>query len=982
MKRKGQNIRFILSTIFLLFVLLSITVKAQVVLDNAPHSVKWYQVNTDHFNVLFPENFDSEAMRMANTLEHLYIPVSKSLKIRPKKVDILFQNMNSIANGFVALAPRRSEFYTMSPQNYNFLGTNDWLDMLAVHEYRHVVQNDKSNVGFNRFVYWILGEYALSGMGFASVPNWFDEGDAVGMETVLTNSGRGRIPAFNMVMRSSFLEKGAFNYHKQYLRSFKDFVPTHYVLGYHYTTYLRRKTNKNIWEPITLNAYKKSFIPFNFSNSIKKYDGKRVVKTYNEMVLDITQKWQNQLDGVKLTSFERINKRNNSVFTDYNFPQVLPGGEVIALKNGLSHIETFVLLDQNGDERKVFQPGIVNNPGYISVGGGLILWTEYEFDPRWDKRSYSVVKTYDIYNKDLSVISKKSRYAGAVISPDGVRVAVIEYFPDGKYQLKVISANQGNSLKVFGVPSKELYSMPRWTNDSKSIVLLKHMPRNKSVVKIDYESGNEEVLIDYSEENVGHPVLNDHILFYNSPYSGIDNIYAMDLDNGKKYQVTSSKYGAFNPSVSTDGKTINYNDFTVNGMDVVKIPFDQRSWIPLEDVKVNRIEYYKPLIEQENNGNILETVPENKYIVKPYQRGKKLLNIHSWGPYFGTSVLNFEIGAFFQDVLSLNRGFLGYDYNLDEGTGKWKFDYSYQGFFPVIDFSVYTGNRKITQQTLEQTSDTTAVIRDVNYEWEEKGFSTGLRIPLKLTNSRFRTNLSIANYVSTNYVQNMRNDYQGDNNLLVDLLFDQQGNGTLLNNELNFSIFNLLKTAKRDIRSKWGQVLIINGLSTPYGGDFDAGLFAATSYLYFPGLFRHHSLNFLGAYQKRKITLSKENYWFQNRVPFPRGHSSSAWETFYTLRTNYEFTLWNADIALGPVLNIQRIRTRLFYDTGFGETDVTNSETSLRLQGDKRYRSYGGEIWFDFNVMRLQPLLNGGFRIVNVPGTGVKFEIVLGNIQI
>ncbi len=952
-------------------------------LDNAPHSVKWFQVNTEHFNVLFPENFDSEAMRMANTLEHLYKPVSQSLKIQPKKVDILFQNMNSISNGFFTLAPRRSEFYTMSPQDYNFLGTNDWLNLLAIHEFRHVVQNDKSNVGFNHLIYLVLGEFALSGMGFASVPNWFDEGDAVVMETALSNSGRGRIPSFNMVMRASFLERGAFNYHKQYLRSFKDFVPNHYVLGYHYTTYLRRKTNENIWEPITLNAYKKSFIPFNFSNSIKKYDGKYVVKTYNDLAEDLTQKWKAQLEEMKLTSFEKINVRQNSVFTNYNYPQALPDGEVVALKNGLSHIIEFVKISPNGDEKKIFRPGVFNDPGYISVGNGLITWTEYEFDPRWAKRSYSVVKTYDIDKKSLSIVTNKTRYSGATISPDGIRIAVIEYFNDGKYQVKVISANQGKSLKYFGEPSYILYSMPSWSNDGTSIVALKHGKGQKSIVIIDYESGEETTLVNATEENIGHPVLFNDLLLYNSPYSGIDNIYALDLNSGNQYQVTSSKYGAFNPSVSDDGNFIYYNEFTIDGMDVVRVSNNKDSWVTKEEAIVHRVEYYKPLVEQENNADILKSIPENDYEITSYKRGKKLLNIHSWGPYFGTSVFNYEIGVTFQDVLSLNTGFLGYDYNVDDGTGKWKFDYSYQGFFPIIDFSVYTGNRKIDQQTIAlQTSDTSFVVKDVKYEWKEKGLSTGLRIPLTLTNSRFSTTLSIANYISTNYVHDMSNNYNGDDILLPELLFDQQSDGNLLNNEFNFSVFNLLKKAKRDIRSKWGQILFLEGFSTPYGGDFDGGLFAATTYLYFPGLFRHHSLNFLGAYQKRKITLDPDNYWFQNRVPFPRGQSSSAWETFYTLRTNYEFTLWNADLALGPVLNIQRIRTRLFYDYGYGETDVTNLDSKLKSQGSNNYQSFGGEIWFDFNVMRLQPLLNGGFRIVNTPESGVKFEIVLGNIQI
>ena len=135
-------------------------------------------------------------------------------------------------------------------------------------------------------------------------------------------------------------------------------------------------------------------------------------------------------------------------------------------------------------------------------------------------------------------------------------------------------------------------------------------------------------------------------------------------------------------------------------------------------------------------------------------------------------------------------------------------------------------------------------------------------------------------------------------------------------------------------------------------------------------------------YQTRKITLAPDNYTFSGKVPFPRGYGSSVWKKFITLRTNYEFTLWNADLAIGPVLNIQRIRTKLFYDIAHGEIDVTNRELNRKLEVDFDYQSFGGELWFDFNIMRLLPLLSGGVRAVYIQDVGLNFEIVIGNIQI
>jgi hypothetical protein len=185
------------------------------VLDNNPN-LKWKQVKTPNFNVIFPTGFEVQAMRMANTLEHIRIPESKTLGGAPRKVSIVLQNQSAVSNGFVSITPRRSEFFAMPSQNYNFQGTLDWLDLLATHEYRHIVQFNQANRGFNKALYYLFGANTLAAMSYVAVPQWFWEGDAVVTETEFTKSGRGRIPHFDLLFRTNLQEGRTFNYNKQF----------------------------------------------------------------------------------------------------------------------------------------------------------------------------------------------------------------------------------------------------------------------------------------------------------------------------------------------------------------------------------------------------------------------------------------------------------------------------------------------------------------------------------------------------------------------------------------------------------------------------------------------------------------------------------------------------------------------------------------------------------------------------------------------
>jgi hypothetical protein len=970
------------------------------VLENNPTSIKWYQVNTPNFRVIFPKGFDEQGQRIANTLEHIREAEAKSLGAsHPRKISVILQNQSSVSNGFVSVMPRRSEFYTMPSQDYNFIGTNDWLELLASHEYRHIVQYQHATRGFNKLFYYLFGSAALAGMSQVAAPQWFWEGDAVATETAFTPSGRGKIPNFGLVFRTNMLEGRKFNYHKQYLRSYKHNIPDHYVLGYHMVSYLRKRTNDpDIWGKITARSWSVPFIPFAFSNAIKKETGLHVTQLYNEMASDLQKEWKEEVEKINITPYSAIHQRKNNTYTDYLYPQPLADGTVLVMKKGIGNIEQFVILKE-GKEKEVFTPGMINNTGMITSSSSTIVWNEFGFDPRWSVRNYSLIKAYDLTRKKKIVVgNRKSRYVGAALSPDKTQVVTIHTGTDYKSRLTILTFPGGKVLREFPNTENNFYSMPQWSSDGKHIVALKTTSTGKTIALIDITSGEEKNVLPHSQENVGYPVVYEHYLLHNSPVSGIDNIYAIDLRTNQRYQITRSKYGAYNPAVSVDGKTIYYNDQTRNGLDVVEVPFDPSSWTPVSDNTQDNSSY-EHLVKQEGRPGLFDSIPQQTLPVRKYSKLKGIINPYSWGMVVNNDDLTrADIGIISQDLLSTVSVSAGYTHDINERTGMWRAGISYQRWFPILDLELKSGKRSVDLGSIRYdkitTGDTTSVVENLSFDWYEQMVEGGIRIPLVMTSSKFITNITVSNSLGYISVTDFKNSIDEGGRLFPTnnpqfFYANYIDRGDLFYNHFDVSAHHLLKRSRRDINSRWGQALFVDFYNTPLyntafkGNDHQGKQFSVYGLAYFPGLFKHHSFYSYGAYQQTQtlpVDLNTgeglDNYTFRNEIPLPRGLSVERFQNMYSMSANYTMPVWYPDIALGPLVNFQRIRTNFFLDYGFGETSLRNRTVS------RTYLSTGAEVKLDINILRFLPQFDIGFRYsYGIEPSVTRFEFLIGTFN-
>ena len=944
-----------------ILLLLPLATQAQVVFDSNPTGLKWYWLETDHFRIMYPERNEPLAQRMANLMETVYEPVSKTLGVEPKKITVVLQNQTTISNGFVSYSPRRSEFFTTPPQDYNFVGTNEWMTLLAVHEYRHVAQFARAYTGFNKLNMWLGGEAGFGGFSFLVMPSWFWEGDAVGLETALTPSGRGRIPEFNMVYRTSLLEHGGWNYSKQYLRSYKDFVPNHYVTGYFLTTHLRQKTqNPHIWDDLLGRSFAFPYLPWRIDRALKKETGMNLEQTFREMQGELKDRWEAQLEGLELTPVEvhvqRKTNQDRRIFTQYLYPQELEDGRVVALKTGLGDIERLVALSPNGEEERLYTPGIVYNSGMLSQGGGKVAWIENEFDPRWRARDYAVVRVYDVASDKVNKLNHGTRYVSVAVSPDGQKLAVIGIDIENKHFLEILNTADGSSQQVMQVAGENVQvAMPRWTTDGKSVVYLHTEGLGKKSLRQWTPATNAVVeLLPASDENIGYPVPWKQYVFYNSPYSGIDNIYALDTHTGQKYQVTSRPYGAFNPEPSEDGKRLYFNDFTVDGHNVVSMELDPEQWLPVEHAVVRVDDLYQVWVEQEEGMEVLDEIPEKQYAGNEWVPFPGLFNPYVWGANVDPTSGATQVGVGLQDEMSTMRARLNYSYNPSENTNGVGLNLSIQRFYPILDLSVNNDARAVELPTPSGGRVTEA--------FRQRTLGAEVRVPLILTRGRFlqgvTAGVGLENIRVTGYDNPIR-------------YLNQVGdNGSLTAFRYRLTYYSQLKQSTRDLAPRWGVYTSTQIRRTPQdpGTASDPNLIGSmagnTTIFYLPGLGKHHTLQVRTSVQKQFAPRDTAGFLPSNAYVFSspffgtlRGYDYTLTEEFYLGSVSYGLPLLYPDLALWRLAYIQRISATAFFDYGYFRTSIGEQI------GTFDYRTVGLDLNFDVNGMRYLPQFNVGVRV-------------------
>ncbi|MBJ6145684.1 hypothetical protein [Hymenobacter sp. BT559] len=922
------------------------------IISQNPPALRWQEVRTPHFRVLYPAGLDTAAQRTAQRLEAVHAPNGATLGVSAPPIAVVLQNQTTVSNGFVTFLPRHAEFFT-TPEQGQTLGTVDWLDGLVVHEFRHVNQFDKARQGFGKVLVPLLGEGGL-GVAAVGVPQWFFEGDAVGSETALTRSGRGRIPYFGLGLRANLLSGRQYSYQKAVNGSFRDLVPDWYVLGYYLTSYAKAHYGPTVWGHVLDKYYRFPFYPFSFSNSLRRTTGLRVEDLYARTMRELDSTWRAEqaVRPAPTPVRELAGQAGTRIFTQYQYPQYVNDSTVLALKSGLGDIAKLVLLGRHGQEKRVFTLGQINIPEMLSVGGNKVVWPEFRQQPRWGQRVYSELKILDLGTGQVRRLAMGTRYAAAALSPDGTRLVAVRTDASYHHTLVVLDASTGQVLHTLPNPRNDFYQQPRWLPDGR-VVAVTLSAGGKTLQALDVATGAATNLLPVANVNLTTPQPWGDYVLYNSPQSGVDNIYAVQVASGQTFQVTNRPYGAYQAAVAPDGRQVAFHDYRATGARIVEMPLDPATWTLLPtsarpsapaDPYAERLAAGEPAAKQISQ---LLASPDSagpRYGVRRYRPLAHAFRIFSYGVVQSPAGNSVSVGVRSQDFLSTTQAFAGLTYDQTERTFAATGALSYQGLGPVFDVEGSYGGRDAS--ILNSRGQ---LLRD---QWRVARVLAGARLPLVLTRSKYLQSLTLGAYYLNEQVYGydlpVRRRSETGPNLPLHAL------------QTNLSYASQLKQSTRDVAPRGGATLLATYRTTPFATNLQASQVGVQAGVYLPGLARHHSVRLRGGYQYQQ----QDQYNFTAAISYPRAETSYiSFDNLAVGSLDYSLPLAFTHLTFGRVLYVQRFRATAFLDIAEGNLRLPATNQTPAQVYVQDFRNVGVDVLALFNVFHLRTPIEAGVRV-------------------
>lgn len=922
-----------------------------------PPSVNWKSIKTKDIKIVFPEQIAQRGQQVAALMDSIMGPVSFNPSDLPRKINLFLFNQSVTSNGFVALAPRFSAWYTTPPQNVRMLGGGNWDALLANHEYRHVAQYAKLNNNFTKFMAQFFGQTMQAGLNTIAVPRWYYEGDAICIETAQTNIGRGRIPAFNMGIRTILLNNKRLRYDQAYLGSYNHYFPDHYHLGYLMAGHIRSNYGRKTTEKLLERGSKRSYSPFSFARSLKLFTGHNLKHTYRNTMNELDSLWTKHQDNRTIEPANYWDTPSKRTWTNYSNPQLMDNQSVVAVKQGLDDAPQLVRINGEGEEHHLAK---IPSNTKISGNGNTVVWTQPVYDPRWNQRSYSDIFAYNLNTHQKTRCTFQKKYFAPSLSPNGNKIAAVAYGPELVPKLVVLEKESGEVLSEFVFDTLSFIRTPSWSSSGNRIVFTYTIHDKIGIKTVNITTQKQKTIIPPKPLNIGNPEFYNPYVLYNTPKNHVGAIYAVHTETGEKHEVYTGRYGSYNPDIKND--IMVFQDYTVSGYQIARQKLEPEEWsentnktlMPFpytqtitQQVKEKK-EYYKPLTP-----NISDT--NSSYRVEPFSPLLHAFNIHSW--LITPSPEGVKGKVISKDELNTTVFSGGVEYNTNEKKANGFFQATYQGFYPAIDVKLISGYRTSNTEIQKANEE-----KDF-YHWNENTLEIGAAVPLHFYNGIHSQQV----YARAAY------EYTKITDLDTYVYPYLDGHISSLSYEARYN--HSTQTAPRDIYPPFAQKLRTVFKHTPFNTGVNASLFSVSGKLFFPGLLAHHSFQIGGLYEDQSPVYSRwKNYRYASEDQFIRGYDFQFHDRFYKLSLDYAFPLCYPDISIWSFFYFKRIRTDLFFDMGAG-TFLNGTLAD--------YKSVGADLLVDMHLFRLPFALNIGVRYSRrLPTNTERIEFLLMGMPI
>lgn len=915
-----------------------------------PPEVNWRQLRGDHARIFFPEGYEDRAQRVASMIDWMAENHTDGVGDRLYDFDLVLQTPNMTINGYVGLGPFRSEFYVTPPQSFSLLSQTEWVDLLTIHEFRHVQQNSNERRGLTKLISYLQGQQGWSVFSSLATPNWYSEGDAVITETALSAAGRGRTPAFSKDLRSLLNADEVYTYQKARNGSFRDLVPDHYRYGYGMLTYARERYGNEVWKNVLHEgaAYRSPF--YSFSRALKRATGNTTRQLYRATMQDLSTMQDSALQASPPTApGEVINAGEGRDIRDYRFPFTDGEGRLIALRSSYRQLPALVAVTPGKKDKIITPIGIQREP-WIDGGDRLVVWTESRQHPRYTNRQWSDLILYDLKSGTRRKLTGHGHYVSARLNPDETELVAVWLDPlAGKVELHIIDVASG------GLTARKLVdagnvSWPDFSPDGKLVYFLSGSRDGVAVNSWNPASGAVTSLRPASYSPIDMlSVDEDGVLLLTLGGSGTDNVYSFDPASASQIPLTDVAIGAYYPYRS--GDTLYFSVPTPHGQRLAasRLSSGENGLIELGPYRPNF--FQRPAAFSGEVYDLPNEIEERKYPTENFSNTLGGIKLHSWS--YNGSYVTPGLGIEFANALNTFELSIDGLYNFNEDRYSGGATLTYGGLFPVIQL---TGNYR-ARNTVAQEARTDS-LRFFVQEFDQLTMGSTVTVPLQW----------VAGNMVTTFAPSAGFQYYD--------LGDAE-EGVLPRNFANVSLgigFSALRrTSVRQVQSRLGAVANL-AYDRALGSSRAGERLRLRSSVFLPSVFHTHGIRLDLDVQREQ---AENLFQYPDVFQYARGFDDPLNDRVFRLGANYQLPLLYPDFGILGITYFKRLRLNAFYDYSRFAIDAFEGLEFTE-------RSVGGQFYFDNVWLNAAPLTFGmelAYRldrdIFSVDGNDVQFRLLV-----
>jgi len=642
------NLRF-LSLILTFFILLPGLSYAQYINP----SYHWKVIESTHFIVIYPEGFEDIAKETLLIAEETHTNLSRFIEpsSRDKTAIILLDN-SDFTNGSTNPLDKSIRIWLVNPGELEIGSKFDsWLRLVITHEYMHILHLDQVK-GINRFSRNLFGRIILPNQ---FLPYWMIEGYTVYAETYYASGGRGNDTLFDMYLREMYRNNrllepdqvSSYNSLKTWPSGTAVYLYGGSIFGYIAERYGEDKLRK-------ISELTSSYLPVLMGPdlAIKEALGIDYKTLWKEWKEYISLKYERQIEKIKeegVTPTERLTKWGYRT----SGPAVSRDGSFIVYSfSNPYYVPGLRQFDLESKTDKFLVKGVIYGRPAVSPDKRHLIYSKIDYT--------DIFNLYlDLYRLDLG--SGKERrltrglraYNPVFLSDDSI---LFLRNNAGKVDIAMMNINTGDISNFLSLPRDIQIKSFSISPDRKSLALsIWKAGGYEDIYTIDLD---RMILTQLTSDKAtdSSPVFSPdgRYILFSSDRTGIYNLYAYDILEGKFYRVTNLFGGAFEPAVFKD--RIIFLGYSYEGYDLYVTDYKPGDWQEVKIVKEN--------IPANDKGE--KVVP---YITKEYRALDYILP-RFWIP------LPLGFFTYGQDYLEFNIYYVSFLYDISNNIPTFSMSYS------------------------------------------------------------------------------------------------------------------------------------------------------------------------------------------------------------------------------------------------------------------------------------------------------------------